>query len=182
MRRCEFCKERYRADRRQGVRQRCCSKPACRSARHAASCREWRERHPVSATTASVKASAFRESHPDYWRERRRRPEVRARESKLQRERRKKATEGGRDVNRDALIVQVQQRPPLDLDDVSVAVREGNRDSIPANVAVFFGLMSAGVAVGPDDGKCDSMDREVGFWESRGRRVFERFESLRRRA
>jgi hypothetical protein len=180
MRRCEFCEKPFLPDRRLGARQRGCGRKACKKARHAANCREWREANPVSATTAAAKAQEFRDTHPDYWRERRRERARCGRERRRRRERRREAREL-REGNRDSIsIVQVIERQLLGAswNGVSDAVGEGNRDSIPSEVLVFLGLLS-GETRG-EDGNCDSMDRGVAFWEGRGRRLLERFASLRR--
>jgi hypothetical protein len=180
MRPCEFCGEPIFPNPRVGARQRSCGSEACQKARHAANCREWNQAHPVSATTAAAKARAFREAHPDYWRERRREKDLRERELALQRERRRRAKES-RDGKRDSIVPpQVLAKQALEAAGIGVSkeIRDVNRDSIPSEVLVFLGLLLSGTRA--DDGKCDSMDPDIAFWESRGRRFLERFASLRR--
>jgi hypothetical protein len=181
MRSCEFCGDEFAPDRRQGARQRSCGKKAsCRAARHAANCREWREGHPISPTTASAKARSFRASHPEAQRERRARDGVWERELEQQRQRRQQAR-GSRETNegeRDSLIVQVADLKALALG--LVTDREGDRDSIPSEVLARIGRARGEPE--DDEGDCDSMDCSGGVWESRGRRVLERLASPRRRA
>ena len=49
--RCPFCQTLLRPHPRLGVRQWACAEPACQQQRHAANCRQWRERNCVVTRT-----------------------------------------------------------------------------------------------------------------------------------
>ncbi len=179
MRPCEYCGKEFAPDRRQGRRQRACRRKACRKARHAANCREWREAHPTSTETAAAKARSFRKAHPSAQRERRDRPGVWERELEQQRRRRQevRGLRETREGDRDSLTVQVADLSALALG--LVPGGEGDRDSIPSEVLARIGR-ARGERAG-DEGECDSMDCRDRVWEARGRRVLERLASSRRR-
>ena len=69
---CLFCREMFRADRRNARHQKYCSEPACRKASKAASQRAWlakSENQDYFRGPENVaRVQAWRAAHPGYWR------------------------------------------------------------------------------------------------------------------
>src|SRR5207302_1353209 len=68
LKRCPFCRRRFRPHPQTVKIQKACSQAACRRERHRLACRVWNKEHPEYDRSRRAKIRAWARAYPNYWR------------------------------------------------------------------------------------------------------------------
>lgn len=172
-RRCEFCRDWFLPDRRVGPRQRACKAAKCRTARHAAACRSWREANPTDPEREARRLKEFRAAHADELREAREDDGRWRRELEGQRARRERLRETC-EVVRDAINSQGSAIKAVEPGMPVPRPGEVVRDESRVESLVLLALAASLPVPSGEDVVRDEMDRRIVAWQDLGRSIARR--------